>query len=95
MNIPPSYCSHGDTEFTHKIIDNLKPLWIKYYFHTDKYSSNEINLLMEYHISGVLAMYQKWFFDHKGISDEEFIKLAIETLPSNGVFDHITKDMEN
>lgn len=86
---------HGDTKFTHKVIENIKPLWIKYYFHTDQHTPAEIDLLMEYHISGVLAMYQKWYFDHNGVSDERFIQMAIQTIPSTGVFDHLSKELHS
>jgi AcrR family transcriptional regulator len=82
---------HGDAEFTHKVIENLKPLWIQYYFKTDEYSPSEIDLLMEYHISGVLAMYQKWLFNQNDIPIERFIELAIHTIPSIGVFDNFGK----
>lgn len=87
--------SHGDTEFTHKVIENLKPLWIKYYFQTDLYTPEEIDLLMEYHLSGVLAMYQKWFFSQSGISDERFIQMALEIIPNTGIFDNVSEDLKN
>ena len=78
---------HGDTEFTHKIIENLKPIWIKYFFRVEHYTPAEVDLLMEYYISGLLSMYQKWFFDPNGISIEQIIQLSYLTLPDTSCFD--------
>ena len=85
---------HGDTEFTHKIIENLKSIWIKYYFQTDQYTPDEVDLLMEYHLSGLLAMYQKWFFNQNGVSDQRFLQMAMEIIPNTGIFDHISEDLK-
>ena len=85
---------HGDTEFTHKIIENLKSVWIKYYFQTDQYTLDEVDLLMEYHLSGLLAMYQKWFFNQSGVSDQRFLQMAMEIIPNTGIFDTISEDLK-
>ncbi len=85
---------HGDTEFTHKLVENLKPFWIKYFFRTEEhYTAAEIDLLMEYYIPGLLSMYQKWFFDPNGISIERIIQLSYRTLPDTSCFGNFDKEM--
>lgn len=84
---------HGDSEFTHKIVKNLKPIWIKYFFRTEHYTPAEVDLLMEYYISGLLSMYQKWFFDHNGISIERIIQLSYRTLPDTSCFENFDKEL--
>lgn len=84
---------HGDTEFTHKVVENLKPIWIKYFFRNDEsYTPAEVDLLMEYYISGLLAMYQKWFFNNNGVSIERIIQLSYETLPDSSCFESLIKN---
>lgn len=85
--------SHGDTEFIHKVAENLKPIWIKYFFKRDNYTNTEVDLLMEYHIVGLLSMYQKWFIDHKGISVERMIQLSYQTLPDTSCFESFDKEL--
>jgi AcrR family transcriptional regulator len=84
--------SHGDVGFTGKVSVNLKPLWIKYFLPKSNYSPKEVDLLLEYCISGLLSMYQKWFFDHNGISVERIIQLSFLTLPDTSVFESIDKE---
>lgn len=84
---------HGDTEFTHKVVKNLKPIWIKYFFRTENYTPAEVDLLMEYYISGLLSMYQKWFFDPKGVSMERIIQLSYRTLPDTSCFENLDKEL--
>ncbi len=85
--------SHGDTEFKHKVAEYLKPIWIKYFFHRGDYSPAEIDLLMEYYISGLLSMYQKWFIDHKDVSVERIIQLSYQTLPDTSCFGNFDKEL--
>lgn len=79
---------HGDTEFAHKIVENLKPIWIKYFFHNEQYTPAEVDLLMECYISGLLSMYRKWFFDPNGVSTEQIIQLSYQTLPDKNCFEN-------
>jgi AcrR family transcriptional regulator len=86
--------SHGDTEFLHKLVENLKPFWIKYFFRTEEhYTAAEVDLLMECYISGLLSMYQKWFFDPKGVSIERIIQLSYRTLPDTSCFENFDKEL--
>lgn len=84
---------HDDTGFAHKVVENLKPYWIKYFFRTENYTPDEVDLLMEYHISGLLSMYQKWFFDPNGISLERMIQLSYRTLPDTSCFKNFDKEL--
>lgn len=84
---------HGDAEFIHKIVKNLKPIWIKYFFCIEQYTPAEVDLLMEYYISGLLSMYQKWFFDPNGISVERMIQLCYRTLPDTSCFENFDKEL--
>lgn len=85
--------SHGDKEFTHKVIENLKPLWIKYFFNTVNKTPAEVDLLIEFYISGIISMYQKWFDDHNGISFERIIQLSYQTLPNTSCFENFDKEL--
>lgn len=85
--------SYGDKEFTQKIVDSLKPLWIKYFFNSANHTPAEVDLLMEFYISGVISMYQKWFIDHHGISFERIIQLIYQTLPNTSCFENFDKDL--
>lgn len=85
--------SHGDLEFTHKAAENLKPIWIEYFFQIGDYASAEVDLLMEYYISGILSMYQKWFFDPKGVTLERMIQLSYQTLPDTSCFENFDKEL--
>lgn len=84
---------HGDTEFTYKVVENLKPIWIKYFFRAEQYNPAEVDLLMEYYISGLLSMYQKWFFDPNGVSMERIIQLSYRTLPDTSCFENFDKEL--
>jgi AcrR family transcriptional regulator len=85
--------SHGDAEFTGKVSENLKPLWIKYFLPKSNYSPAEVDLLLEYCIIGLLSMYQKWFYDHNGVSAERIIQLSFLTLPDTSVFESFDKEL--
>jgi AcrR family transcriptional regulator len=85
--------SYGDKEFTKKVVDNLKPLWIKYFFNSTNQTSSEVDLLMEFYISGIISMYQKWFNDHNGISFERIIQLSYQTLPNTSCFENFDKEL--
>ncbi|MDF2943620.1 MAG: hypothetical protein K0S01_2478 [Herbinix sp.] len=85
--------SHGDTDFTHKVIENLKPLWIKYFFISDNNTPAEVDLLMEFYISGIISMYQKWFYNHNGVSFARIIQLSYQTLPDTSCFEKFDKEL--
>ncbi len=85
--------SHGDTEFMHKVAENLKPIWIKYFFQKGNCTPAEVDLLMEYYIVGLLSMYQKWYFDRKGVSVERMLQLSFQTLPDTSVFERLDKEL--
>lgn len=84
---------HGDTEFTHKVVENLKPIWIKHFFRSEHYTIAEVDLLMEYYISGLLSMYQKWCFNPNGVSMERIIQLSYLTLPDTTCFESFDKEL--
>lgn len=83
---------HGDSEFMHKVIENLKPIWMKYFFNTDRYTSAEVDLLAESYLSGLLSMYRKWFIDPNGVSMERIIQLSYQTLPDTSRFENFDKE---
>ena len=85
--------SHGDKEFTYKVVENLKPLWIKYFFNAVNKTPAEVDLLMEFYISGVISMYHKWFHDHNGITFERIIQLSYQTLPNTSCFENFDKEL--
>lgn len=85
---------HGDTEFTRKIVENLKPIWIKYFFRTNQYTAAEVDFLMEYYISGFISMFEKWFCDNKGVSIERIIQLSYKTLPDTTIFENFYKELQ-
>lgn len=91
--IPTLFGSHGDTDFMHKAAENLKPIWIKYFFQREDYTPAEVDLLMEYYIGGLLSMYQKWYFDHKGVSIERMIQLSFQTLPDTSCLERLGKEL--
>lgn len=84
---------HGDTEFIRKIVEDLKPIWIKYFFTTNPYTAAEVDFLMEYYISGLISMYQKWFCDNNGVSIERIIQLSYRTLPDTTIFENFDKEL--
>ena len=77
---------HGDAQFMQKIVATLKPIWIKYFFRTEHYTTAEVDLLMEHYISGLLSMFRKWFFSPNGVSVEKIIQLSYQTLPDAKLF---------
>lgn len=87
------YGSHGDKEFNHKVVEYLKPLWIKYFINTDNLTPAEVDLLVEYYISGIISMYQKWFNDQNGVSLERIIQLSYQTLPDTNCFGNFDKEL--
>jgi hypothetical protein len=85
--------SHSNAEFTHTVVENLKPLWIKYFFPTTNSNPAEVDLLMEFYISGVIAMYQRWFFDQRSVSFQRIIQLSYQTLPNTSCFENFDKEL--
>lgn len=84
---------HGNTAFTHRLVENLKPIWVKYFFQTAQYTPAEVDLLMEHNMMGLLSMFQKWFFDQNSISQERFIQLCYLTLPDTSCFGNLDIEM--
>lgn len=84
---------HGNTAFTHRLVENLKPIWVKYFFQTALYTPAEVDLLMEHNMMGLLSMFQKWFFDHNSVSDERFIQLSYLTLPDTSCFGNLDTEI--
>ena len=85
---------HGDTAYADRIVESLKPIWVKYFFQTVKHTPAEVDLLMENYIMGLLAMYRKWLFDHNGVSDERFIQLSYLTLPDTSYFENLDIEIQ-
>jgi len=86
------YGSHGDNEFKPKVVENLKPLWIKYFFNIANFTPAEVDLLMEFNISGIISMFQKWIYDPNGVSFERIIQLSYQTLPNTTCFESFDKE---
>lgn len=84
---------HGNTAFTHRLVENLKPIWVKYFFQTALYTPAEVDLFMEHNMMGLLSMFQKWFFDHNSVSDERFIQLSYLTLPDTSCFGNLDTEI--
>lgn len=85
---------HNNSNFTHKVVENLKPLWIKYFFQADHHHTEaEVDLLMEFYIVGLISMYQKWFHDHNGVTFEQIIQLSFQTLPNTSNFENLDKEL--
>lgn len=84
---------HGNTAFTHRLIENLKPIWVKYFFQTAQYTPAEVDLLMEHNMMGLLSMFRKWFFHHNSVSDERFIQLSYLTLPDTSCFGNLDREI--
>lgn len=86
---------HGDAAYTHKLVETLKPIWIKYFFQMAQYTPAEVDLLMEHNIIGLLSMFRKWFLDHNGVSDERIIQLSYLTLPDTSRFENIEIELRH
>lgn len=86
---------HGDAEFMQKVVETLKPIWIKYFFQTDQYTPAEVDLLMEHYVSGLLSMFRKWFFDNNGVSVERIVQMSHLTLPDVSRFENFDKESQN
>ncbi|MGB4660741.1 MAG: TetR-like C-terminal domain-containing protein [Mobilitalea sp.] len=85
--------AHGDAEFVQKVVESLKPLWIKYFFINTNNSQAEVDLLMDFYIFGIISMYQKWFSDPNGISFERIVSLSFQTLPNTSCFENFDKEL--
>ena len=56
----------GDPAFIHQLKDNLKPLWRRYVVNADsERTEQELDLLLEYTLSGTLFMISSWL-SHPG-----------------------------
>ena len=70
----------GDPAFTLRLKDALKPLWRRYVI-TDagSHSEQELDLMLEYTLSGTLFMISRWLQEPGGISAAEIGKLVYDT----------------
>lgn len=91
--IPVLFSAHGDTDFTHKVSEYLKPIWLKYFVPTSNYTPGELDLLLEYYISGLLSMYQKWYINPQDVSVERIIQLTFQTLPDTRCFEGLDTEL--
>lgn len=72
--------AQGDPSFTIRLKDALKPLWRRYVI-TDsgEHTEQELDLMLEYTLSGTLFMVSRWLQDPGDISAVEIGKLVYDT----------------
>jgi len=71
--------AQGDPYFVHRLKDSLKPLWREYLVSVDNARSDaEIELLLEYTLSGTLFMISRWLEDPQGVSARELAHLVYD-----------------
>ena len=72
--------AQGDPSFTVRLKDELKPLWRRYVI-TDigDHTEQELDLMLEYTLSGTLFMVGRWLQDPGDISAVEIGKLVYDT----------------
>lgn len=72
--------AQGDPSFTIRLKDELKPLWRRYVItDTGDHSDQELDLMLEYTLSGTLFMVSRWLQDPGDISAVEIGKLIYDT----------------
>ena len=76
----------GDPEFLRRLKERLKPLWLCYVMDKGQgRSPQEVDLLLEYTLSGTLFMVGRWLDDDQGVSAAQMghlvYDLAIKDLP--------------
>lgn len=69
----------GDPAFIYQLKDNLKPLWRRYVVNSDsKRTEQELDLLLEYTLSGTLFMISRWLKDPNGASAKQLAHLVYD-----------------
>lgn len=69
----------GDPAFIYQLKDNLKPLWRRYVVNADsKRTEQELDLLLEYTLSGTLFMISRWLKDPNGASAKQLAHLVYD-----------------
>lgn len=72
--------AQGDPSFTIRLKDALKPLWRRYVItDTGDHSDQELDLMLEYTLSGTLFMVSRWLQEPGDISAVEIGKLVYDT----------------
>ena len=70
----------GDPAFTIRLKDALKPLWRRYVIvETGDHTEQELDLMLEYTLSGTLFMVSRWLAEPGDISAVEIGKLVYDT----------------
>lgn len=70
----------GDPAFTIRLKDALKPLWRRYVItQTGDHTEQELDLMLEYTLSGTLFMVSRWLAEPGDISAVEIGKLVYDT----------------
>lgn len=70
----------GDPSFTIRLKDALKPLWRRYVItQTGDHTEQELDLMLEYTLSGTLFMVSRWLAEPGDISAVEIGKLVYDT----------------
>lgn len=70
----------GDPAFTVRLKDALKPLWRRYVItQTGDHTEQELDLMLEYTLSGTLFMVSRWLAEPGDISAVEIGKLVYDT----------------
>lgn len=70
----------GDPSFTIRLKDALKPLWRRYVItQTGDHTEQELDLMLEYALSGTLFMVSRWLAEPGDISAVEIGKLVYDT----------------
>ena len=69
----------GDPAFIHQLKDNLKPLWRRYVVRADSTrTEQELDLLLEYTLSGTLFMISRWLKDPGTASARQLAHLVYD-----------------
>ena len=69
----------GDPAFVHRLKDNLKPLWREYVIGPNAArSESEIDLLLEYTLSGTLFMISRWLANPGSTSARQLAHLVYD-----------------
>lgn len=70
----------GDPVFLKRLKELLKPFWKQYVLTNEGLSDFETELLLEYHLSGLISLITKWALDPGHMSIEEFMFFAMNHL---------------
>lgn len=78
---------NGDPAFETKLKELLKPFWTEYFLSDETRTELETELLLEYHLSGLLALISKWLSYSDQMDVEEFMIFAVNhILGGSGLF---------